>query len=186
MKRSQQRAVVILIVVMIAVAYQAYRQSHSHPANYRSGFSGARLGPADIYPDPARTPGAANPDITQDNIQQNICNPRWSTKFVRPPEGYTHDLKVRQLREYGYSDLDLRDYEEDHLIPLEIGGNPTDPANLWPEPYQTSISEGGAHFKDQVENYLHDQVCSGAMPLAEAQHEIATDWYRVYTTEVSH
>ena len=27
------------------------------------------------------------------------------------------------------------DYQEDHLISLELGGNPTDPRNLWPEPY---------------------------------------------------
>lgn len=186
MSRSQQRTVVILIVVAVVVAYQVYRQSYSRPAGTESGFSGARLGPADIYPDPARTPGGTNPDITQDNIQQTICNPRWSTKSIRPPESYTHDLKVRQLREYGYPDLDLRDYEEDHLIPLEVGGNPIDPANLWPEPYQTSIPDGGAHSKDKVENYLHDQVCAGALTLAEAQREIATDWYRVYTTAVPH
>ena len=36
------------------------------------------------------------------------------------------------------------------------------------------------HEKDKVENYLHDQVCSGAMPLSEAQKEIATNWLAVY------
>ena len=94
---------------------------------------------ADIYPDPARTPGAANPEITQDNIRETICNPRWSTKSIRPEAGYTNRLKVEQIGEYGYSDSRLRDYEEDHFIPLELGGNPTDPKNLWPEPFETSI-----------------------------------------------
>jgi hypothetical protein len=28
-------------------------------------------------------------------------------------------------------------YEEDHLISIEDGGDPTDPRNLWPEPYNT-------------------------------------------------
>ena len=28
----------------------------------------------------------------------------------------------------------LRDYEYDHLVPLELGGAPNDPRNLWPEP----------------------------------------------------
>jgi len=37
-----------------------------------------RIGPSDIYPDPVRTPGAANPQVTQRNIQDNICNRRWS------------------------------------------------------------------------------------------------------------
>lgn len=34
--------------------------------------------------------------------------------------------------------------------------------------------------KTEVEDYLHHQVCSGALPLAEAQREIASDWYAVY------
>jgi hypothetical protein len=40
----------------------------------------SRIGPAEIYPDSAMTPGAANPDVTQHNIQDNICSRRWSTK----------------------------------------------------------------------------------------------------------
>jgi hypothetical protein len=74
----------------------------------------------------------------------------------------------------------MRDYEEDHLIPLEIGGHPTDPRNLWPEPYRTSLPDGGARTKDKVENYLHDEICGGRIPLREAQQEIAHDWYDVY------
>jgi hypothetical protein len=38
-----------------------------------------RIGPAEIYPDPAMTPGAANPQVTQRNIGDTICNRRWST-----------------------------------------------------------------------------------------------------------
>ena len=69
------------------------------------------------------------------------------------------------------------DYEEDHFISLELGGSPTDPRNLWPEPYGP---KPGAREKDAVENYLHKQVCSGAMTLAQAQRAITTDWYKVY------
>src|SRR5689334_17278167 len=61
-------------------------------------------GPPDIYPDPTRTPGATNPDITQANIGTNICNPNWSTKTIRPPVSYTNPLKTRQIGEYGYAD----------------------------------------------------------------------------------
>jgi len=140
------------------------------------------MGPPDIYPDPAGTPGVANPDITPENVKDTICNPRWSTKSVRPPAEYTNRLKVQQIREYALADTSLRDYEEDHLIPLELGGHPQDPGNLWPEPYETSIPEGGAHEKDKVENYLHDEVCAGSVPLRIAQSEIAQDWYRVYVS----
>ena len=38
----------------------------------------------------------------------------------------------------------------------------------------------GAKEKDWVENYLHQQVCAGAMTLQDAQHAIVTDWYAVY------
>src|ERR1019366_5378504 len=47
-----------------------------------------RIGPADIYPDSARTPGFANPDITQANIADNLCSPTWSTSSIRPPTSY--------------------------------------------------------------------------------------------------
>ncbi len=85
------------------------------------------------------------------------------------------------------------DYEEDHLISLELGGSPTAEENLWPEPYDIQIAipsatssssfeyvPAGAHEKDKVENYLHAQVCAGKISLADAQHEIATEWYDVY------
>jgi hypothetical protein len=77
---------------------------------------------------------------------------------------------------YGRSG-DLRDYELDHFIPLELGGCPDCRSNLWAEPYDASL---GAKQKDRVENYLHRQVCSGEITLKEAQDAITNDWVRVY------
>jgi hypothetical protein len=53
-------------------------------------------------------------------------------------------------------------YEEDHLIPLEIGGNPTDPRNLWPEAYNTRVGGiiKGARQKDVVEAFVHHEICN--------------------------
>lgn len=140
--------------------------------------AGPRYG-VGVLPDAKLTPEATNPDITQANISQNICNTKWSTSSIRPSSSYTTKLKISQLAN-GYAvngDTATADYEEDHLISLELGGNPTDPANLWPESYKTTPN---AKDKDTVENWLHKQVCSGAMTLAEAQREIATNWYAVY------
>jgi hypothetical protein len=67
-------------------------------------------------------------------------------------------------------------YEVDHLIPLELGGDNTI-ANLWPE---AADPVPGFHEKDKVENYLHRQVCSGAMGLTDAQRQIASDWLKVW------
>src|SRR2546428_1074430 len=122
-----------------------------------------RAGPSYLYPDPATTPGVVNPDITQANIHETICNPQWSTKSIRPPVSYTGNLKKQQLAAPRYKDKTPSHYEEDHLISLELGGNPKDPKNLWPEPWgtpaQSLTSKGpfpadvvGAKAKDAVEN----------------------------------
>jgi hypothetical protein len=78
---------------------------------------------------------------------------------------------------YGLQGHPLADYELDHLVSLELGGAPLDLTNLWPEKWD---GPDNAHMKDAVENYLHDQVCRGAMQLADAQQQIATDWLSVY------
>jgi hypothetical protein len=119
-------------------------------------------GPA-VVADPVRTPGVLNPDVTQATIATTICRRGW-TRTVRPPAGYTDSLKRRQLRAYrlmGPSSL----YQEDHLISLELGGHPTDPRNLWPEPYPRAARV------DAVENELNAKVCDGSMTLAQAQIE---------------
>jgi hypothetical protein len=54
-------------------------------------------------------------------------------------------------------------YQEDHLISLELGGDPNDPRNLWPEPYPRASSV------DEIENELNRQVCAGSLSLREAQ-----------------
>lgn len=131
----------------------------------------------DWLPDPKMTPGAVNDKITQDNIGRNICKKGWSTKSIRPTSSYTTRLKKQQMAEYGYKDADTSLYEEDHLISLEIGGHPTDPKNLWPQPWDGKY---GAHAKDKIENRLHKLVCDGTLTLHQAQHMIATDWVAAY------
>ncbi len=138
-------------------------------------------------PNQSLTPGAVNPAVTPSTIRSTICVSGW-TSTVRPPSSYTTSLKRRQIAQYGYRDTRLADYEEDHLIPLELGGAPRDPANLWPEPYTVKLPDGtavGARVKDQLENRLRELVCDGRMGLATAQHLIATDWiaaWRKYVT----
>ncbi len=124
------------------------------------------------------TPGATNRDVTQENIDSTICV-RGYTKTIRPPAKFTGNLKRKQIAEYGYVDRRLRDYEEDHLISLELGGSPTSPKNLWPEPRHV-LGGWGADAKDQLENELHRLVCRKERTLAEAQREIATDWVAAY------
>jgi hypothetical protein len=129
-------------------------------------------------PDPKLTPGAVNPQVTEQTIGTTICVRGW-TRLVRPPESYTEPLKHEQIEEYGYRDRRLRDYEEDHLIPLELGGAPTDPRNLWPEPHEAA-GDWGSYAKDRLESRLNELVCSGALPLDTARAAIASNWIEAY------
>jgi hypothetical protein len=117
--------------------------------------------PAVVRADPVRTPGVLNPDVMQANIRTTICKRGW-TRTVRPPVDYTNALKRRQMRSY-HELGPAAGYQEDHLISLELGGHPTDPRNLWPEPYPRAAAV------DELENELNAKVCSGALTLAAAQ-----------------
>jgi len=124
------------------------------------------------------TPGAINPAATQANLAQTVCKPGWAAT-VRPPSAYTSALKVTQIVQYGYKDKNPSHYEEDHLVPLELGGAPRDHRNLWPEPNAVTLPDGtsiGGPDKDDLEDYLHAKVCDGSMTLQQAQLAIARDW----------
>ena len=116
-----------------------------------------------IRADPMRTPGVLNPDVTQANIRATICKQGW-TRTVRPPVEYTNTLKRRQMRAYHEIGAPSA-YQEDHLISLELGGHPTDPRNLWPEPYPRAARV------DEIENELNAKVCGGSLSLADAQEQ---------------
>ena len=119
-------------------------------------------------PDPSCSPGALNPAVTQATIGQTICVSGYS-KSVRPPESITNKEKLASMAAYGDSGSPS-EFEYDHLVSLELGGAPNDPRNLWPEPGNSP------NPKDSIENALHRLVCSGQMPLGQAQKIIATGW----------
>jgi hypothetical protein len=118
-------------------------------------------------PDPACTPGAIDPAVTQQNIGSTICAAGY-TATVRPPESQTAHAKF----DVAYPAYGVRHSvrsELDHLVPLELGGA-NDIANLWPEVGRQP------NPKDTVESDLRRAVCDGKVSLAAAQQAIATDW----------
>ena len=119
-------------------------------------------------PDSACTPGAIFTTATQ----AKICQSGYASSVRNVPTSEKNDVYA----EYGIASHSPGQYEVDHLVSLELGGS-NDIANLWPE---LASPTPGFHQKDQVENYLHDQVCLGTITLAAAQQEIATDWLAVY------
>lgn len=130
-----------------------------------------------FLPDPTTTPGALNPDVTQANIGETICRPGW-TKTIRPKVSYTNRLKVQQLATLGLGDVDPRTAEEDHRVPLELGGAPRDPRNLWPQPFAGPF---GARAKDKLETATRRHVCAGRLTLDQARALfLAQDWTVTY------
>lgn len=124
-------------------------------------------------PDPTCTPGAVTTAVTQDNIRSTVCVAGYTSR-VRPPVSFTDALKRRQLTDYGLSGGRAA-YEEDHLVPLNIGGAPDDPRNLWPEP-RTGPKGSTAADKDDVEFAVYQRVCAGRLSLAAARSAMANDW----------
>ena len=137
-------------------------------------------------PNPKLTPGLTNPAVTQKNIGTTICVVGY-TKTIRPPVSYTNKLKYDQLHS-GYNvqgDMNMRNYEEDHLIPLEVGGHPSSKLNLFPQYYAATY---GARVKDRLENKIHLLVCSGKITLKAGQAAFVPDWtvgYKKYVLSSS-
>jgi hypothetical protein len=117
--------------------------------------------PTLVLPIKSITPGALNRSVRQGTIAMTICKVGW-TATIRPSSAYTTALKIKQmpLYEEGGSPSE---YEEDHLIPLELGGAPRNPKNLWPEP------RSQADKSDPLETKLKRQVCIRLITLARAR-----------------
>jgi hypothetical protein len=123
---------------------------------------------SDSLPNPSLSPGDTIP-----GAGALLCTPGYS-KSVRHVSGST---KHKVYEEYGITSRKPAEYEVDHLISLELGGS-NDIQNLWPQSYVTQ--PWNAHKKDVLENKLHQLVCSGQIPLHQAQYEIAHDWIAAY------
>ena len=119
-------------------------------------------------PNPALTPGAAVPGVS---VEQ-VCAPGYASTSRNP--GLLDEQSVFQLYLLDYP-AGLSGHRVDRLIPSELGGADTLP-NLWPEP--TTPQTAGR--KDQLAGWLHQLVCSGAVPLETAQRQVADDWYAAW------
>ncbi|WP_324614483.1 hypothetical protein [Streptomyces sp. MMG1121] len=146
------------------------QQPPAGSCHYRKTASGEPL------PDPKCTPGATSPAVTQANLKSTICQPGY-TKGIRPPASITGKEKQLNAASYGFTGS-LRDAEEDHLVPLEDGGDPNDARNLWVQPPDPGHKPGSGinNKKDPIESKIHTAVCSGKVQLNAAQKAIATDW----------
>jgi hypothetical protein len=70
-------------------------------------------------------------------------------------------IKAKQIRELGLPGT-MRDYHEDHFVPLCVGGHPRDRRNLWPQPVK-------GRWTSAIKDQLEASVCRGDMTLQEGQ-----------------
>ena len=138
----------------------------------------------DYLPDPHCTPGATNPRVTQADIASTVCKSGY-TASIRPPASITGREKQASEAAYGFKGK-ASTTEYDHLISLELGGDPNSALNLWPEPNKASAT-GTTNPKDKVEDTLRTLVCNAVhgkayLPLAKAQYLIATNWTTAIAT----
>ena len=124
-----------------------------------------------VLPDPACTPGAVDPAVTEDTLSTTICS-RGYTTTVRPPAAVTGPAKQASLADYNLPYSHTTEYDD--LISLELGGA-NSISNLWPEP-NTATARGVNNPKDQVENALNRAICNHTVTLTAAQTAIATNW----------
>lgn len=121
--------------------------------------------PTPAKPEASEIVGTLNPAVTQETVDVTVCVSGW-TATVRPPSRYTSALERRQIAEQGLPGTPA-DYEEDHLMPLALGGAPADPNNLRPIPLAR------ARRDDVWERRLHDDVCDGTTQLDDAQLQMS-------------
>ena len=119
-------------------------------------------------PNPSLTPGSVRAASLSE-----VCSKSHEEVVRRVPTA----VRQQVFSEYGMQNVRTDDYEVDHLITPGLGGS-DEIQNLWPEPrYHT---EWNSYVKDQLEEHLHELVCSGRVSLVTAQRDIASNWIVAY------
>jgi anti-sigma factor RsiW len=156
------------LLAAAAILFVATRQSLFHADTSPAAGLASAAFDSRIVPDRKLTPGALRPVSVSD-----VCSMPHEEVEVAVPSS----LRRKILQEYGIGDGRASDYEIDYLIAPGLGGT-EDIRNLWPEPYASAT--WNAHVKDNLEEHLHELVCSGQVQLSTAQKDIATDWIAAY------
>ena len=149
----------VAALLLIAVTWrQAYRPLQDRMAAYEE------TGPE---PNRALTPGSASPIAFAEvcSLKDDDLDPAVSPEKQRAV-----------FQAYGMGEEKARAYQVDYLINPQLGGV-DDVRNLWPQPY---TSQWNAEAKDALERRLHRMVCERQIELADAQHEIASNWIDAY------
>ena len=167
--QTRRLAYIWALVIVVALGGGALYRQFREKIKYESAPAGSALsGLRGLLPDPNLTPGATRPIAMSD-----IC----SAQHDQVVRNVSNPVRQRVFQEYGMRDSSANSYEVDYLITPGLGGS-DDIRNLWPEPHDAA--EWNSYVKDQLEDRLHQLVCSRQITLEEAQREIAMNWISAY------
>jgi hypothetical protein len=129
----------------------------------------------DNMPDPTLTPGVvASTDLAE------ICasDGKPGSAYSRAHRSMNEQQRRADFERYRVPWADRHDYEDDHLLPLCLGGADM-LANRWPQPRWGSWN---SYEKDRLQSYACRMVCSGQLDLGSAQRWFLApaDWRDAY------
>ena len=102
--------------------------------------------------------------------RQTICDDSWvaaATRLEPPPS-----TKDRPLIEYRVPGNPVS-YTVAHVIPVEDGGSPTSPGNLYP---LALTGYGGQETHTAVAEQLNDEICDHKITVVQAAETLKRDW----------
>jgi hypothetical protein len=131
------------ITLGLASAFVAWSPTVPQAAVLRASLQSCHVTGSGEYvlPDPSCSPGAVDHAFTK----AMLCR----GDEPRPSEGLIEQQKREDIARYGdYAGTAAGPYEEDHVVPLELGGAPLSMANRYPE-YDNGVIPNP---KDRVED----------------------------------
>jgi hypothetical protein len=126
-----------------------------------------------IGADPHCAPGLLNPAAAA-HPKVTICARSWLAAAQRsaPSAQHDNDQLDKLLIEYQLPGSPLT-YTIAHVVPIEDGGSPISPLNLYPLPIE---GYGGAETQAIIADQLHQQICAGKTPVQRAAQLLEGDW----------
>jgi hypothetical protein len=157
-----------------------------NPASVSGTAAAGHVGPPQLYPDPAKTPGLADTLKTSDltkRYTEGCPNGKSSCTYSQAHRDVPAAVHTHVYDEYNVAaaDRNIKFGEVDHFFPLCAGGS-NDIKNLWDQPAdnQWNGENFGCHEKDKLETYVCDQIKAGKLDPKDAYSRITTDWVKFY------
>jgi len=144
------------------------------------------VGPPQLYPDPAKTPGLADTlkvsDLTK-RYTDGCPSGKTSCTYSQAHRNVPNSVHTQVYDEYNVpeDERNIKHGEVDHFYPLCAGGS-NGIKNLWDQPAENEWNgrNFGFHEKDKLETYVCEQIKAGTMNPNDAFNRITKDWVKFY------